>query len=546
MSCPSDMAAQTTTLPPLRPYQREALGVMQQYEGQAGLMVLATGLGKTRLFTEYLRYAVNENDWHCLILSHREELVYQPLEYLQDIRCGVELGPRHAHGEAVISASVQSLVGRLNNYNSRSIDVIIVDEAHHAAAPTYRKIIEHFSSAVVFGFTATAHRGDGVGLGAVFSDLLFERNTLWAIEQGYLCGLECRQVTLKYNMGAVRIQEDGDFNQADVAKALSGTAAAVVEVYNKYAHGPTIIFAASLAEVKDITHLLNKQAGRMIAAAITSQTRNRAGLLNGFDAGILPVLVNYGVLTEGVDTRCAETILIARPIAHTNSGLYAQMVGRGLRQSPGKTSCLVIDCVGISDTPICTAATLIGKELPPPEKKKPASDTPLPDESEVIEMLTSKDIPESWVKKEQEVSIVEKGIGNDMHDVAWTKQDDGGFILRVPGTTYRITAPLEDGTAYLWRNKKSSKAAMPLQFLYDFVFNDLVANHANTRSVWDKSQRKRWDGSPPTDAQKKLIRQLSPGYDLDTTKLTRGDASALIQTLIYTQNKKKGGKRNVS
>ncbi|MCM1296038.1 MAG: DEAD/DEAH box helicase [Muribaculaceae bacterium] len=519
---------------------------MKQYEGRAGLLVLGTGLGKTRIFTEYLRWAVTENDWHCLILSHREELVYQPLEYLKDIRCGVELGSRHAHGEYVISASVQSLVGRLHDYDPRSIDVIIVDEAHHAAAPTYRKIIEHFSSAAVFGFTATAHRGDGVGLAAVFTDLLFERDTLWAIENGHLCGLECRQVALKYDMGSVRIREDGDFNQADVAKALSGTAAGVVEVYNRYARGPAIIFAASLAEVRDITYLLNKQADHIIAAAITGQTRNRAGLLNGFEAGILKVLVNFGVLTEGVDTCCAETILIARPIAHTNCGLYAQMVGRGLRKYPGKKSCLVIDCVGISETPICTAATLIGKELPPPKKKKPASDTPLPDGKDVFELLTSKDIPETWVKNEKEVSIPDKGIGSDMHDVAWTKQEDGGFILRLPGITYRITAPLEDGAAYLWRGKKCSKAPMPPQFLFDFVFTDLMENHANTRSVWDKSQRKRWDGQPPTEAQRKLILQLSPGYDLAAAKLTRGDASALIQTLLYAQSKRRGGKNNAS
>lgn len=99
-------------------------------------------------FAEYIRCDVLENDHHILILSHREELVIQPLEYLKGLPCGIEQGTTHAHGEPIISASVQSLVGRLDKYNPYSIDTIIIDEAHHSAAPTYRKIFEYFKNAV--------------------------------------------------------------------------------------------------------------------------------------------------------------------------------------------------------------------------------------------------------------------------------------------------------------------------------------------------------------------------------------------------------------
>lgn len=535
------MGTPANALPPLRPYQQEALDKMKNYEGRAALLVLGVGLGKTRIFTEYLRWAVVENDWHCLILSHREELVYQPLAYLKDIPCGVELGARRAHGEPIISASVQSLVGRLNTYNSRSVDVIVVDEAHHIAAPTYRRILAHFQSAKIFGFTATAHRGDGVGLGAVLDDILCEYSTLWGIEHGYLCPLECRQVRLKYDMGSVHIRENGDFDQGELARALSGTAAGVAEVYSKYARGPTIIFAVSVAEAKDITHLLNKQAGKTIAAAITGQTKNRRNLLDAFAWGLLRVLVNFGVLTEGVDTRCAETILIARPIARTNCGLYAQMVGRGLRTHPAKQSCLVLDCVGISDTPICTAATLIGKDPPTPKKDERTPANPLPDEKAPLEVLAGDEIPTTWIKKEKKLSIMNKGIQYDFHGVAWTEQPDGGYLLALPNLKYHIPKPLEDGTAYLWRNKKSSKSPMPLQYLFDFAYQDLNANHKNIRRLWDTKRRKQWDGAKATEAQCRLIQQLSPGKDLDTSQLTRGDASNLIQTLLYAKNRAKGG-----
>ena len=98
--------------PPLRPYQADTLQRMKSYEGNAALCVIATGLGKTRIFAEYIRCDVLENDHHILILSHREELVIQPLEYLKGLPCGIEQGTTHAHGEPIISASVQSLVGR--------------------------------------------------------------------------------------------------------------------------------------------------------------------------------------------------------------------------------------------------------------------------------------------------------------------------------------------------------------------------------------------------------------------------------------------------
>lgn len=132
--------------PPLRPYQADTLQRMKSYEGNAALCVIATGLGKTRIFAEYIRCDVLENDHHILILSHREELVIQPLEYLKGLPCGIEQGTTHAHGEPIISASVQSLVGRLDKYNPYSIDTIIIDEAHHSAAPTYRKIFEYFKN----------------------------------------------------------------------------------------------------------------------------------------------------------------------------------------------------------------------------------------------------------------------------------------------------------------------------------------------------------------------------------------------------------------
>lgn len=531
--------------PPLRPYQQEALDRLLAYGGRAALVVMATGLGKTRVYTEYIRREVELNDHRCLILSHREELVRQPLTYLSDLPCGIELGEQHADPLRckVISASVQSLIGRLHKYNPREFDLIIVDEAHHSAARTYREIFQYFPSAVIVGFTATAIRSDGIGLGCVFSDILAEYNTLYGIQHGYLCPIEAHQVTLKYKMGSVKICEDtGDFDANDVARVMSGTAAGVVEAFEKYARGQTLIFAASISEANDIVALLNKKAGKRTAALITGMTPNRSRLLEAFQLGALKTLVNYGVLTEGVDLPCTETVVIARPIAHTNIGLYAQIVGRGLRLHPGKTACVVVDCVGISDSPICTAATLIGRDLPAPRPEKeptpPAENDPAP-----LNVLTGDQIPDTMIQKEKPVDVESKGVGSDMHGVAWISLKDGGYLLAIPNMTYRLSKPLPDGTVFVRKNKSCSKSPVPVQFAFDYVYQDLKQRHAKDRHVWDKQMRRHWDGQPITAQQVQLLHELAPDLYINTKTMTRGDASSMIQLLLYKPDERgaKGG-----
>ena len=507
--------------PPLRDYQAKTLQLMKDYDGQAALCNIATGLGKTRIYTEYIRWDVSENDHHVLILSHREELVRQPLEYLKDLPCGIELGPLHADGEPIISASVQSLVGRLSEYNPYSIDTIIIDEAHHSAAPTYRKIFEYFKNAVRFGFTATSVRGDGVGLAVVFKEILCEFNTLYGIEHGYLSPIDACQVNLKFDLGTVQYREDtGDYDAADIARVMSGTAAGIAEAYTKNARGQTIIFAPSIEEGKNVTALLNSQHGASTAAFIDGTTQNRGHFLEAYRLGLIKVLVCYAVLTEGVDLPMTETVVLARPIARTNVGLYAQMVGRGLRLYPGKASCKVIDCVGVSNMPICTAATLIGKDVPAPKPEKEPTEK-LPEEQDPIKVLEGNEIPDSWIKNQKEVNVMALGEGYTTHDVAWLDVKGGGRILPLPNVVYRISKPLPNGMVYLRKNKKCSRCAVPLQFVLDYVYQDLKQNHPQQQHIWDKKQRYKWDRQPITSEQISLIHKLAPDYKIDTKKMTR-------------------------
>lgn len=133
---------------------------------------------------------------------------------------------------------------------------------------------EYFKNAVRFGFTATAIRGDGVGLDVAFDDILCEYNTLYGIEHGYLSPIEACQVNLKYDLGTVQYREDtGDYDAADIARVMSGTAAGIAEAYTLNARGQTIIFAPSIEEGKNVTALLNSQHGASTAAFIDGTTQ---------------------------------------------------------------------------------------------------------------------------------------------------------------------------------------------------------------------------------------------------------------------------------
>lgn len=176
----------------LRPYQQECVDMIDKLDSGAYLVVCATGLGKTVIFTNIKRKG------RMLILSHREELVRQPLKYF-NCTTGVEMASESSHGEDVISASVQSLVRRLDRFDPDAFDMIIVDEAHHAAAETYRKILGYFKPRLIIGFTATPNRADGARLNDVFQKIIMKRDLKWGIKNGYLCNIDCKRIDIGYD-----------------------------------------------------------------------------------------------------------------------------------------------------------------------------------------------------------------------------------------------------------------------------------------------------------------------------------------------------------
>lgn len=289
----------------LRPYQEEALASIP--DSGAFLICLATGLGKTVCMSQIPRRG------RMLILSHRDELVHQPEKYF-DCSFGVEQGSETSHGEEVISASVQSLVKRLHRFNPDDFDVVVVDEAHHSIAPTYRKIIDYFNPRLLLGFTATPNRNDGIGLKAIYQNIIFERNLRWGIENGYLSNIHCLRVDIGVDLHGV-IQRLGDYAPDSLERAMNIESAnkAVAEAYKLYAKPPVLIFCASVAHAEALA--------RQIEGAVAVRGgEDRSETVQAFSEGKIPCLTNCMVFTEGTDLPNIQTVIIARPTK--NASLY--------------------------------------------------------------------------------------------------------------------------------------------------------------------------------------------------------------------------------
>lgn len=225
----------------LRDYQQECVDICDSLGSGSHLVQMATGLGKTVTFSKIARKG------RVLLLSHREELVTQPVKYYS-CPVGIEKAERHSHGEEVVSASVQTLVNRLQKeFKPGDFDMVITDEAHHALAPSYRKIYDYLRPRLHIGFTATPRRGDDRGLGAVFDDIVFQKDLRWGIANGYLCDIDCRRTIVDWSTKGVRTGM-GDFRVSELAKRVDRpeTNRQVAAAYDGLHIGQTLVFASSV------------------------------------------------------------------------------------------------------------------------------------------------------------------------------------------------------------------------------------------------------------------------------------------------------------
>ncbi|KAK5135681.1 hypothetical protein LTR08_004982 [Meristemomyces frigidus] len=281
-----------------------------------------------------------------------------------------------ASGSADITvASVASIrsADRLSKYDPCRFKLILVDEAHHIVAPSYLEVLKHFglvksdekgdenTHTALVGVSATFSRADGLSLGAAIDHIVYHRDYVDMIDEGWLANAVFTTVQSGADLSKVESPR-GDFQTGSLSRAVNNQQSNDITVRawlaKAGARKSTLVFCVDLCHVADLTAMFRHH--NVDARSVTGDTsvNVRKEKLDGFKAGDFPVLVNCGIYTEGTDIPNVDCVLLARPTKSRN--LLVQMIGRGLRKHPGKEDCHVIDMVASLETGIVTVPTLFG------------------------------------------------------------------------------------------------------------------------------------------------------------------------------------------
>ena len=340
----------------LRDYQEEIIAEIETAiaQGYRRIMLqLPTGAGKTRCFVELAkRHRAKPyvgNIPNCLIVAHRKELIDQAeqafrREGIREWEIGIIQARERANQHRGIQiASIQSLVRR----DFPLAGLVIIDEAHHAIANTYQRVIHHphYEDAVILGVTATPERTDGRGFRDSF-DILIKGPTVKELTvQRYLCPYKLYAYTRdRINTSYVKTQA-GDYQLNQLAEAVrnSEVRADLVKTWKKQALGKrTVVFAVNVQMSKEYAAIYNASSGYR-AEHIDSQTHKdeRKAIFKRFKNGTTTILCNCNIVTEGFDLPEMECVQIVRPTQ--SRSFWLQMVGRSLRISEGKPHAIILD-----------------------------------------------------------------------------------------------------------------------------------------------------------------------------------------------------------
>ena len=340
--------------PPPTPHaiQVEALDALEEtrFKGfTAGLVVLATGLGKTWLSA----FDTNRPQFkRVLFVAHREEILSQAMETYRrcrpKARFGRYTGAQKDLDADVLFASIQTLgkASHLRQFSPDAFDYIVVDEFHHAAARTYRGLIEYFTPKFLLGLTATPDRMDGGDLlGLCQENLVYRCDFLEGIEQKLLSGFRYMGVPDDVNYAQIPWRGSG-FDETALTQALATQARAQNALEQHRLHGGqrTLGFCCSQRHADFMADFFEKNGLRAVSVHAGASSAPRASSLERLGSGELDAVFSVDMFNEGVDVPNIDTVLMLRPTESTV--IWMQQFGRGLRRSEGKERLNVIDYIG--------------------------------------------------------------------------------------------------------------------------------------------------------------------------------------------------------
>ncbi|AUD14906.1 MULTISPECIES: DEAD/DEAH box helicase family protein [unclassified Planococcus (in: firmicutes)] len=333
-----------------RPAQQEALDALDtviEEEYTRAMAVLATGLGKT-----YLAAFFAKKFKRVLFVAHRQEILQQAKESFQKVHPHKKSAFYHATEKDTsadfLFASIYTLGSEyhLDQFERNAFDLIVVDEFHHAASPTYRRLLEHFEPQFLLGITATPDRMDNQDVYALCDgNVAISIHFLDAIERNWLAPFRYFGVYDNTDYSKIRwLGNRYDEEELLQAQLREEYAEAVFEAWQKHKQTRTIVFCSTIRQTQFMDQFFRERGIRSMSLSGGTPAEERKAARAQLDSGELEIIFTVDLFNEGVDIPKVDTLLFIRPTESLT--VYTQQIGRGLRIADEKDHCVIIDFIG--------------------------------------------------------------------------------------------------------------------------------------------------------------------------------------------------------
>ncbi len=348
----------------LYPYQQKAKkDIFSAWDKMDSVMLqMPTGTGKTRLFTSIIsdinKFSIRKKQAvKILIIAHRTELINQIASNLKRYKVSHNIiagGHEKNYKFPVSVASIQTITNYANIEKAKRLKVqfVIIDEAHHALAKTYKKLWDMYPDAKRLGVTATPWRMNHQSFLDLFDDLILSMPVKDFIKQGYLSPYKYFSLRndsdIQRTIDDIEVNSFGEYKETSMEEKMDigSIRAQLLDSYLRLAKGKKgIIYAINIAHARHICKEYENAGFKAVSIDSKTPAAERQSLVKKFQKGEIDIIVNVDIFSEGFDCPDIEFIQMARPTLSLVK--YLQQVGRGLRITENKTHCIILDNVGM-------------------------------------------------------------------------------------------------------------------------------------------------------------------------------------------------------
>ena len=339
----------------LRDYQSDICSrVSDAFDKHRSVMVqMPTGTGKTMVLAELVKRLIMKDEGiRILIVAHRRELIEQIKATVKRMGLNADNQLSVINNQTIIVESIQTISRRIATIEFAP-SLVVIDEAHHALAKTYKMMWDAWPDARFLGLTATPCRLNGKGFTDLFDILVQSWDIPTFIKAKWLStydfvSIKADSHTQQLIQSLKKRGADGDY-QVKEMDAVLNKRPSIERLYNcvmEFARNRKgFVYAINIDHARSIAEYYQSQGVNAVAIDSHTPVKERERFISSFRSGGLQVLVNVDIFSEGFDCPDVEFIQLARPTL--SLAKYLQMVGRGLRPSKGKTNCMIIDNVGL-------------------------------------------------------------------------------------------------------------------------------------------------------------------------------------------------------